>query len=136
MKEYITWSEQYSVNFKAIDEQHKQVFKLLNDIFILTRSGKQASRKALEQLGFRLRLFTETHFVYEERVLEMLQYPRLNNHKTYHRRMENRTHAITQDLVDNVKDPQDLLLFLKDWWQKHIQGNDKDYVPLVEKLEL
>ena len=108
----------------------------MNDIYNTITADRKTAPHAVNDPLFRLRLFTETHFTYEEKMLEVIGYPDLREHAKYHRSMIDKTRKITKEIQEKVKDRQDLLLFLKQWWQSHIRGNDMKYAAYVEKLEM
>lgn len=136
MSAFINWQDSYSVNLKAIDEQHKQILGILNDIFNETASG-EGKRESLKRNLFRLRVFTETHFQYEETVLKLIGYPELQAHAAMHRIMELKTRNYVEfDGSYDSEKAQELLLFLKNWWVKHICGTDKGYSGSVGALDI
>jgi hemerythrin-like metal-binding protein len=89
----------------------------------------------MDALLLKLRIFTETHFTYEETVLELTGYPRLEPHRALHQSMRVRTRQVMADLAGS-RDCLSLLHLLRDWWLDHIQGIDRQYVPHVERLGL
>ncbi len=36
------WEEKYSVGIQSIDNQHKEIFRLLNKLFVALKSGQAA----------------------------------------------------------------------------------------------
>jgi hemerythrin len=131
---YVVWKPEMSVHSKAIDIQHRQVVSLLNELHMALRTPGLSIDMA--GLLLRLRIFTETHFAYEEAVLRMLNYPTLDPHKAMHDAMIARTREVVAGFSSGSGDYTALLHFLRDWWLGHIQGVDRLYSPYLENLGL
>jgi len=63
----IQWSDQFSVNIQEIDEQHKVLVDLLNQLHNAIREhhGRATSREILNRLAE----YTRTHFLLEESLM-------------------------------------------------------------------
>jgi len=131
--DFVVWQEHYSVGVKAIDEQHKQALRVINSIYKSMGTGASAR---LEADLKRLRIFTATHFRYEEELLRIVEYPGLPAHMEQHRTMRERTESYISAFQRGDGDSLELLQLLKDWWINHINGEDRKYVPQVMGLEL
>ena len=121
-----TWSDDFSVGIQEVDEQHKVLVSLLNQLHEAIRGhhGKSSSREILDQLAE----YTRTHFLLEESLMRLTHYPGFEIHKQQH-----------EDLIAQVKDLQDkldnkgatitfeLLHFLKVWLMQHINDSDKRF---------
>jgi len=77
----IKWRDSYSVGSNEIDDEHKILVKLVNDIFILVRDKKpqQAITSTLNELT----AYAQIHFSGEEKLLAEVNYPGLEEHKNY-----------------------------------------------------
>jgi hemerythrin len=128
----INWSENFSVNIKEIDEQHKKLIFMLNDLHDAMKSGK--GNDVMEKIFDGLLQYVGTHFATEEKYMSLHNYPGYIAHKTEHTKL-------TQKVLDlNKKFQQgapvltvELLGFLKDWLQNHIMGTDKKYGPFLNE---
>ena len=77
------------------------------------------------------------HFAHEERLMRLHDYPEFEQHKEQHE-------ALTHQVVDFQADFQggrvamsvQLLQFLKDWLEKHIQGSDLAYAPHLKPMKV
>ena len=78
----IEWDPQYSVGIPAIDDQHKGLFKLLNDLHDAMKSGK--GRDILGKTLNDLINYTVTHFQHEEMLFDKHGYIDSLRHKTEH----------------------------------------------------
>ena len=102
------WSDDFNVDIQEVDEQHKVLVDLLNQLHhaIMERRGKAASREILDQLAD----YTRTHFLLEESLMRVLHYPGLEIHKQQHERL-----------------PLNCYTFLKMWLIQHINESDKRF---------
>jgi hemerythrin len=123
---YIEWNDTYSVGVKAMDDQHKKLIDLINQLHDAMKTG-QASKEAPGILK-NLVDYTHYHFEAEEKMLEKGTYPGLMNqqkmHKTFITQIDQyQTDLPTKSLTIGVKISE----FLKDWLMTHITVEDKKY---------
>ena len=124
------WSDSFNVNIQEVDEQHKVLVDLLNQLHhaIKDHRGKAASRHILDQLAD----YTRTHFLLEESLMRVLHYPGLEIHKQQHEDLIKQIQELQHKLdYENVTITFELLHFLKNWLVKHILGTDKHYGPYL-----
>lgn len=71
--ELFTWSDDFSVHVQEVDEQHKVLVGLLNELHvaIIEHHGKTTSRDILDRLAE----YTRTHFLLEESLMRLTHYP-------------------------------------------------------------
>lgn len=120
------WSDKYSVNIKQIDEQHKKLVDMLNELYEAMKTGK--GKEVLGKTLTELIQYVGTHFATEEKLFSTYGYPEYNAHKAEHIKL-------TQKAIELQKDFQqgapvltvEVLGFLRDWLQNHILGTDKKY---------
>ena len=76
------WSDEFSVNIEEVDEQHRTLVGLVNDLHVAIREhrGKTASRKVLDRLAE----YTRTHFMLEESLMRLTRYPGFDVHRQQH----------------------------------------------------
>ncbi len=81
--EYIKWNEGLSVDNEMIDNQHKELFRLIDDFYhgIASKKGK----KAMVQVIDRLEKYMHEHFNFEEFKMKMANYPELDAHMKEHK---------------------------------------------------
>ena len=130
----VVWSDKLSVGVKSIDDQHKKLVTLVNQLHdgMMAGKGKEAVGPVLKGLID----YTASHFKYEEDLFARTGYPEGAAHKKDH-----------DDLVKKVLEIQkkyeqsgpgvltiQVMNFLKDWLTAHILGSDMKYGPhLVAK---
>jgi len=123
---YVEWKDEYSVGLDSIDQQHKKLLNLINQLQTAVdySTGEEFEREALDELVD----YTKTHFSYEEGLMEQNGYPDFVPHKAKHDEMIKEVEAV---LAEYEKD-HDLAMehgteFLKSWLINHINGTDKEY---------
>ncbi len=63
--------------------------------------------------------------------MKKADYPNFKEHVELHERLMKRTLEITQEAI-SYKEPDMALKFLKEWWIRHINEEDKNYAPYVK----
>lgn len=129
---YITWDEQYSVGVKEIDNQHKKLVELVNNLHEAMKQGK--GRDIMSKVLASLIDYTASHFATEEKYMTQFNYPHFASHKLEHQNL-------VKQVLDFQKDYEsgklaitlDIMKFLKDWLVNHIQGTDKKFGPFFNE---
>ncbi len=124
--EFIQWSDIFSVNIKGIDEQHRELFRLINGLYDAWKANK--TRDTIGKLFDGLINYTATHFKTEEDYFQQYGYPETAPHIEAHK-------ALVKQAVE-LKDKFDrgelninieVMNFLKNWLNNHILRTDKRY---------
>jgi hemerythrin len=120
------WKEEYSVKIREIDEQHKKLVALINELN--DAMGQRQAKAALENILGRLVNYTATHFANEERLLQTNGYPWFPEHKEKHEKMTAKVLALQQEYRQGKMTLSiEVMNFLKNWLDKHILGTDMNY---------
>ena len=122
----INWNETYSVKVKEIDVQHKKLVNIINELHDKMKEGK--GKEVVEKLLAELLDYTVFHFSFEEKLLNINNYP---DHKT-HAKLHADLMEQVQVFRNKVKSGNSLLSlelmnFLKKWLVEHILDSDKKY---------
>ncbi|MCW8962845.1 MAG: bacteriohemerythrin, partial [Gammaproteobacteria bacterium] len=86
--QYCEWKDEYSVGIDSIDQQHRKLLNLINQLQTAVNysTGESFEQEALDELVD----YTKTHFSYEEGLLEKYEYPGYEPHKAQHIEMINK----------------------------------------------
>lgn len=126
MKKFIEWSDELSVGIEEIDEQHKVLVGLVNQMHdaIHGRRGNDVVQDILAQLAE----YTRIHFAVEESLMRILNYPGYEEHRDSHEELIGHVVEL-QDKVASGKTSIgfELMHFLKVWLTKHIMEEDQNY---------
>ena len=128
---HIPWKEKYSINFKAIDVQHKELLSILNLVIdILSGNKKEAE---MESVLRRLADYAMIHFSYEEKFMKETNYPNVNEHRKQHAFFVKKVLYFNENYdSDSPQFLKEMLDFLKEWFVQHIQNSDQDYAPYLK----
>jgi hemerythrin-like metal-binding protein len=129
---FLLWKEQYSVGIKLFDDQHKQLFELINGLVgsLKKEKGDQGFEKAVNGLID----YTNEHFHTEEMYMRRYNYPGVEEHVRAHDVLTARVAEFRKNLLDQKADPDGLMRFLMDWLVNHIMGTDKKYTAFFNSL--
>ena len=122
----ITWSDDYSVGVKAMDDQHLRLVALVNDLDDAMRQGQ--GQAVLGKIFNELVFYTKTHFRDEEALMEKHGYPDLDEHRLKHESMTAQVIKYKQEAdASKMGLTIKVMQFLSGWLTKHIAGTDKLY---------
>ncbi|UZE96293.1 bacteriohemerythrin [Alkalimarinus alittae] len=124
--QFVTWKDEYSVGIESIDNDHKNLLKLINQLQTssLYYTGENFDKDALSELID----YTKFHFAREEKMMEEHGYPDFEAHRQQHRKMtDSVVRKVLEYEADSEKTVEDLLEYLKSWLINHINGTDKKY---------
>ena len=122
----LVWNDTFSVDIQEIDEQHKNLVAMLNELSkaMHEHHGSAACRSILDQLAD----YTRTHFLLEESLMRLTHYPGFEIHKKQHEDLIREVAALQAKLDSGtVVITFELLHFLKEWLSHHIMESDKRF---------
>ena len=82
MMSRIKWDDSMSVNISEIDQQHKQLITIINDLHEAMSEGR--GKKILRVILRQLTDYTEIHFETEEIYFDKYKFPDAKNHNAEH----------------------------------------------------
>jgi len=126
MGKFVEWSDELSVGIEEIDEQHKVLVGLINEMHdaIHDRHGSEAVQGVLTQLAD----YTRIHFAVEESLMRILNYPGYEEHKAQHEELVGHMVELQEKVAaGKTAIGFELMHFLKVWLTKHIMDDDKQY---------
>jgi hemerythrin len=130
----ITWSDKFSVQVKQLDEQHKKLIEILNRLHDAMKVGK--GKEILEEVLGSLIIYTRKHFAAEEELMKVNNYPGYAVHKQEHNQLVVQVLDVQKQTQAGVVLSQQVMSFLKNWLETHIQGTDKKYGPFLNEKGL
>ncbi len=123
---FFKWLPDYSVNIKAIDEQHRELVNILNRLFVAV--SRREGDKVIAGILDALMNYTQTHFALEERLMRQAKYKDIEPHIEEHRKlMAQLDQLCKKHLLEEKPIYFEMLSFLKTWLKEHIQGVDTKY---------
>jgi hemerythrin len=125
----MTWTEKLSVGVGVLDEDHKRLVGLVNELYDAMQGGH--GRDALGRILNSLIQYTKMHFAREENFFNQTAYPAAAAHHKEHEALTRQVLDVQQKYAAGVTATLSLevLQFLKNWLIQHIQGSDQKYRP-------
>jgi hemerythrin len=122
----MTWSSKYSVGVEALDNHHKALMRVLNELHAASMRGK-----AQEVAGLLIRQavsIANEHFAAEESLMESIRFPGLAEHRAKHKEIMGKVAEFAaRHEKDDTAMYTPLLYFLRDWLSNHLLTVDSEY---------
>lgn len=129
------WDESYNTGYTAVDLQHQELFRLINDLqaAILARREREILSATLEKVT----RYTNQHFRAEEALMTRVNYPHWASHRRKHEQLTKEVQALTEDYATGKAVLSiTLALFLANWWRDHIKQDDMAFIKFVRAHRL
>lgn len=94
----LTWSEDLSVGYGLIDEQHKELFIRYNSLISACKEGK--GRDAILPLLDFMVEYVSRHFAEEEQFMTRYDYPERKEHMEQHKELFKHVNEVYKELQD------------------------------------
>lgn len=133
------FTDAYLTGIQLVDDEHRELFRIINDINKIVRDYSVADQyDALQVIFARLIDYTEEHFRDEEEYMESIRYEGLAVERRAHEGFVNKLKSIQSNPDKIDEDPQKymerLVEFLLRWLVLHILYLDKK-IPKLEDVE-
>lgn len=113
------WDESYNVGIEEIDQDHKRLVTLINDLYEAMQDGSGGA--LLLPIFSALRNYTETHFAREERFIVECDAPDQESHFQEHKQMMAKLAELeSRHRSGEAAISLQTLTFLRDWLKNHI----------------
>jgi hemerythrin len=135
--ELVTWSSTFSVGIKLIDDQHKGLLDLVNDMFNHV-CGSIAEEEAYSAAIIQKTVnYIRVHFSTEEKIISHTNFPGYAEHKSAHDDFI----LTVVDYIKNFDTDKNFVLteftrFLKEWILTHIAIMDKQYFAYFKQIAI
>ncbi|MCL2297337.1 MAG: bacteriohemerythrin [Proteobacteria bacterium] len=127
---HIKWTDELSVGIGAIDKQHRRIIEYVNKLH-----DNMNDRRAMAEVLADTIEYTESHFGFEETMLEAAGYPYLQEHKRTHDLFVRRIEEYKERFEAGEDIGKELHDALVHWLAKHIKSEDTDCsVSLIAKF--
>ncbi len=125
-KKLINWTERYSIFYDEIDEQHKKLIDMINELYDSFSRGK--ANEILEEIILRMIKYTDYHFKVEEKYFSKYSFSDEKAHIKEHEKFVSEVNKFYNDLKNkNINLSYEVMNFLRNWLLKHILVSDKKY---------
>ena len=129
----VEWSDLYNTGIPDIDDEHRGLFALINDLYDKIEGG--TAEASIVVTINALADYVNYHFDREEALMETCKYDDLENHIAGHRKLQSQIQSYKQSYERDPKsfDMTDFMAFLTFWLKGHILESDMAYVPCVQR---
>lgn len=122
---FFTWSEKFSVKHERMDDHHRRLVSLMNELDeAIAKRGGEVVGSAIEELA----RYAAEHLKEEERLMEAIRYPDLENHRAIHKFFADEIALLRlEHATGHLVRVQSIAQFLRDWFVHHIFSEDLKY---------
>jgi hemerythrin len=112
-----------------------RIIGYINELYDVVNSKSSDKKERIAEIVNDTIDYTESHFGFEETVLEEVGYPYLKAHKRVHQLFVRRVLDYKARMIKGEDIAQDLLDTLSRWLVNHIRNEDKDYAKWLNESE-
>ena len=131
----ISWNEKLTCGVKLIDDQHKGLVELVNEMFNHVTGNIVQEKDYFNRVIQEAVKYVKTHFATEEKIMIATKFKGYAEHKKEH---DNFVRAV----VENIKEYEtgnrltlsSFTRFLKDWILSHVALMDKQYFEYFKQI--
>jgi hemerythrin len=128
----IKWRESFNVGVDQFDQEHRKILELINGMFEAIRDKKD--KESVVRICKETLSYTEYHFTNEEKALQEVDYPDLEEQLAEHARLRSEAERFQMLINDDApKGATEFYLFLREWLIDHILVCDKKYGPYFKE---
>jgi hemerythrin len=133
---FVEWDNRYSVGIPLIDDQHKELIRLTNELYKSCLAGEETAKTNFMAAVKGTVDYVKYHFGVEEKLLQNVKYPEFAEHKKAHEEFVKHILGEVQDFQDGKKFvPNVFVRYLKDWILSHIAVADRKYSAYILNLK-
>jgi hemerythrin len=130
----ITWNDKLVCGVKIIDDQHKELVDLVNEMYNHVSGNYVQERNYFNRVTHELLRYIRYHFATEEKIMIATRFAGYAEHKMEH-------DCFIFNLLEKIRDYEagkrftlsSFTRFLKDWILSHVTYMDKQYFEHLKK---
>ncbi|TXT40318.1 MAG: hemerythrin [Comamonadaceae bacterium] len=122
---YFEWGNDLVIDQGPIDEDHKYLVALVNELHTATSQG--LGSQVVGEILKRLVSHTREHIQREEHIMALAKFPQLSGHQVGHIDFMNQLTQLQQKYQEgNLTVASQLSALLRDWLSIHIRRSDRE----------
>ncbi len=122
----VNWNNNLSVNIKSLDNQHKKLIGVINELHDAMKEGQ--ANNIISKVLLDLSNYAKIHFQSEEALFEKYNYPEKITHKKEHDAFAKKVEKYIDDYKNGKTNLSiEVINFLTHWLINHIQKSDRAY---------
>ncbi|MDD2914943.1 MAG: bacteriohemerythrin [Gallionella sp.] len=127
---WVQWDDSLSTGINTIDEHHRYLIELLNDLFDVV--SNKGSVREVARLIKATDMYAKVHFRTEEQMMQHYGFEGIQRQEQQHHAFEEKIREFYEELHDNPLVARfDVLSYLRDWLIQHIRVEDAKLRSLV-----
>lgn len=135
VRELFPWSARLETGIEKVDQQHKNLVRLVNELHkaMRNKAGAKESGRILNELAS----YTKSHFSFEEQLFDRYGYPATVEHKKAHKNLVDKVTDFNEQFrMGKAGLSMELMQFLANWLREHIMKTDMAYVHFFKDKEI
>jgi hemerythrin len=126
-REKLIWLDKYSVYVEEIDNQHKKLIEIINNLLDALQAKKRDEQLVL--IMNQIFVYKTNHFNTEEKYFHLFNFAGAAEHELAHQYFRNKIREIQERNLQNTMNLAfELVDFLEDWLIDHMLSMDQKYV--------
>lgn len=128
------WKERYSVGIPVLDAQHKQLFRMSDQLDGDLKQGLRSEE--IEETLVHMGEYATRHFQMEEKYMTEVEYPGLEQQQKIHGKFTETFHGMYEDFKENGLSQgvvEGLRRDLTNWIRDHVVGIDQQFGEYYKK---
>jgi len=133
--DHIVWSDTFLCGIKIIDNQHKTLINMINEMFTHITGSEKEEKDYLFDTVHIITEYIKMHFSTEEKFMAATKYEDYSKHKKIH-------DTFILDFIDSVNNflcTSNVTLYsftshLEEWILTHITSMDKNYIAYCREI--
>ncbi|MBN1182981.1 MAG: bacteriohemerythrin [Bacteroidales bacterium] len=131
----VEWNKNFTLGIQEIDDQHQNLFGIINNLYNAVNEHKP--QKQLHALLKELLDYTQYHFGTEEKYFDEFGFKESGKHINEHQSYTKKLTKLVKDVGSKKsKVSFDMMNFIGEWIEEHIENFDKEYVKLFQSKGL
>lgn len=133
--ELIKWTDDYSIDLRVIDQQHKKWIEIVNKLYVAFKETQPIAE--INRIYTEFADYTDYHFSFEEKYMIDFKYEGFKKHKRQHMKLlmditKYKNQIKAGESVVNYS----MMKTLRNWVKEHITVEDVKYVELFKEKGL
>ena len=122
----LSWSKQYEIGNDLIDNEHEELFRLINRFHTLWLEARD--RHDIAKVLNQLVSYAEMHFRHEEQIMEDAGFSKLEVHRKVHESLIETIFELQKSYEEkSLRLEMETMKFVKSWLVDHILMNDYQF---------
>ena len=135
-KQFVEWSDKYSIGVETVDKQHKGLLVLTNELYDACQIDNPALDKNFKDTLQKAISYANMHFGTEEKIMTQTQDPNLSAHLDEHNAFVKKILEGAANLEASPKSAsEDFVRFLRDWILNHVANTDVKIGQHIKQLK-